>query len=334
MKNVHLVIADLFLPAEFAVEVCAELRLPALEKILSRGIASDAQSSLEVLLCGLFNVPCYRGAPVAAISATFDGLGEGNWLRADPVHVRLQREQVVLLPVTVSIEESVQLCASLNAHFADQGVAFFAPHPDRWYVRVDELPDIATMPISQIAGRNIHGHLPTGPDASVWHQLFNEIQMLLFAHPLNEAREARGEAPINSVWFWGEGEAGGAQSSYDRVHSDLVLAQMLASAAGKPFSEWNEHVCNEPGTLLVWTGLRRALQKGDLAGWRSALQAFEISHAQPLWQALRRGQITQLSVDIAGADCIRQSTLTRSDAWSFWRRNKKLAGYSPVPSQV
>ena len=31
MKNVHLVVADLFLPKEFAAEVCAGLQLPALE---------------------------------------------------------------------------------------------------------------------------------------------------------------------------------------------------------------------------------------------------------------------------------------------------------------
>jgi len=39
MRNVHLVICDLFLPKEFAAEVCAGLRLPALEKMLARGQA-------------------------------------------------------------------------------------------------------------------------------------------------------------------------------------------------------------------------------------------------------------------------------------------------------
>jgi len=78
-------------------------------------------------------------------------------------------------------------------------------HPDRWYLRLDSLPDISTLPLSQVAGRNVHGLLPGGKDAARWHQLFNEIQMLLFAHPLNEARETRGALPINSLWFWGGG---------------------------------------------------------------------------------------------------------------------------------
>lgn len=332
MKSVHLVITDLFLPRDFAAEVCAGLHLPALQKILARGASTgsartaDSRLSLEEALCGLFGARA-----VAPVSAAFDGLDEGHWLRADPVHVRLQREQVVLLPnVTVSAEEAMHLCASLNEHFAGQGLAFFAPHPQRWYVRLTESPDITTVPLSLAAGRNIHGNLPTGAEARCWHQLFNEIQMLLFAHPLNQAREARGELPVNSVWLWGNGSNSVTpQSTCDSASSDEVLVEMLAASAGIPFVQWQPAWRSSEGRqLLVWTGLRAALQQGDLAAWRSALQQFETGYAQPLWQALRKGQITQLQVDISGGDSLRQVRLTRGDAWAFWRRSKRLADYS------
>lgn len=331
MKNIHLLIADLFLPKDFAAEVCAGLRLPALEKMLARGRSEMQQTvPLEQALCGMFGLP--ERAAAAPISAEFDGLGEGFWLRADPVHVRLQREQAVLLPnVVVSADEAMQLCASLNAHFAGQCMEFFAPHPARWYVRLAGLPEITTVPLSQAAGRNIHGNLPTGTDARRWHQLFNEIQMLLFAHPLNEVREARGDMPINSVWFWGNGEDARVQSTYDSASSDEILTEMLAAAAKVPFSSWSEQWCVEAGEgqqLLVWTGLRDALQRGDLAAWRSALQDFETGYAQPLWQALRGGKIAQLRIDILGGDSLRQLHLTRGDAWAVWRRGKCLADYS------
>lgn len=362
-KSVHLVVADLFLPNDFASEVCAGLNLPALQKILARGAGTtcNSQLSLEEALCGLFGIQA-----VAPISAAFDGLGEGCWLRADPVHVRLQREQVVLLPVNVSIDESVQLCASLNEHFANQGLEFFAPHPARWYLRLAKLPDISTVPLSQASGRNIHGNLPTGTDAVRWHQLFNEIQMLLFSHPLNEVREVRGEVPINSVWFWGgydtllaepadcgnsrdttpcasdgydREERGGetqvpGQCDYDSASSDEVLVQMLAQAAGTPFLNWSERWHGDVGEgrqLLVWTGLRSALQRGDLAAWRSALEDFEASYAKPLWDALRGGKIAQLQLDVLGGDSVRKLRLTRTDAWAFWRQSKKLADYSAEP---
>ena len=40
MKNVHLIIPDLFLPEDIAAEVCADLHLPALEKLLARGAST------------------------------------------------------------------------------------------------------------------------------------------------------------------------------------------------------------------------------------------------------------------------------------------------------
>ncbi|MDD5299870.1 MAG: hypothetical protein PHD65_05160 [Gallionella sp.] len=339
MKSVHLVITDLFLPKEFASGVCADLRLPALEKMLARGASpGSARTDVSGLapeshLCELFGVPCRAGAPIAPVSAAFDGLGAGCWLRADPVHLRLQREQLVLLPnVAISADEAAQMCASLNRHFAGQGMEFFAPHPQRWYMRLEQLPDIETVPLSQAAGRNVHDLLPKGVEALRWHQLFNEIQMLLFAHPANEAREARGELPVNSVWLWGGGTANTPlQKNYQSMSADEALPEMFAAAAGIPFAGWPVQWSDSNGEqLLVWNGLRRALQRGDLAAWRDVLQGFETGYAQPLWQALRSGKIAQLRMDVLGGDNIRQILLTRADTWAFWRRTKSLAQYSMV----
>lgn len=335
MKSVHLVITDLFLPKDFAAEVCAGLTVPALEKMLARGPSEILEAApLENLLCGIFGMPCQADVPVAPVSAVFDGLDEGCWLRADPVHLRLQRDQLVLLPnLELSADEAGQFCASLNEHFAGQNLVFFAPHPQRWYVRLDKLPELETLPLSQVAGRNVRGLLPTGAEAKRWHQLCNEIQMLLFAHPVNAAREARGELPVNSVWLWGGGCGVKItpQKVYNGASADEVLVEMFAAAADVPFAKWPEQWCAEPGTgtqLLVWTGLRQALQSGDLAAWREALQRFETGYAQPLWQALRSGKIARLQLDILGGDNVRRTLLTRADAWAFWRHAKRLNEYS------
>lgn len=365
MKSVHLVIPDLFLPKDIAAEVCKGLHLPALEKLLGRGRSEILEPvPLENLLCEMFGVSCQADAPIAPIAAAFDGLGAGCWLRADPVHLRLQRDQMLLLPnMEISAGEAGQLCVSLNIHFAGQGMEFFAPHPQRWYVRLEKLPRIHTRPLSQVVGGDVRGALPTGEEASRWHGVFNEIQMLLFAHPLNESRDARGALPINSVWFWGGGAIEPMQRRYDSVSSDEVLVEMFAAAAGIPFSAWSEQwrsflslalmeplairlgsqkttdksmviskrergLSSEGKQLLVWTGLRTALQSGDLAAWRTALQDFESGYAWPLWQALRSGKIAQLQLDILGGDSIRRVLLVRGDTWAFWRRAKRLAEYS------
>lgn len=283
--------------------------------------------TLESHLAGLFGLPDDTG--IAALSAAYDGLGEGHWLRADPVHLRLQRDRLVLLPeVEVGADEAGEFCASLNWHFSGEGLEFFAPHPQRWYVRLGAEPAIETVPLSQAAGRNVRGLLPTGTEAARWIQLFNEIQMLLFAHELNERREARGELPVNSVWLWGGGSAARPLQRYRDVSSDDVLAGMFAAAAGVPFSGWAEQWRDTPGDgeqLLVWNGLRLALQRGDLAAWREALQAFEAGYAQPLWQALRSGRISRLQLEAGGAEGARRAVLGRLDTWALWRRARPLA---------
>ena len=329
MKSVHLVIPDLFLPKDFAAEVCAGLSLPALQKLLARGRSEMLEPvPLENMLCELFGVPCHPEAPIAPISAAYDGLAAGCWLRADPVHLRLQRDQMLLLPnVDISADEAGEMCASLNEHFAGQGMEFFAPHPLRWYAKFDVLPDIKTVPMSQTYGRDVQGMLPRGAEAMHWHQLFNEIQMLLHGHPLNEAREARAALPIHSVWLWGCGcsENTTLQKNYDIVSSDDVSAKMFAAASGVPFYEWSEQWREEKTNgkqLLVWTSLQSALQRGDLAAWRTAMQNFESGYAQPLWQMLRSGKVAYLQLDILGGDNIRRVRLARNDTWAFWRRAK------------
>ncbi|MGC2049242.1 MAG: hypothetical protein WA635_11610 [Gallionella sp.] len=343
MKSVHLVIPDLFLPKDIAAEVCADLRLPALEKLLGKGRSENLRAvPLESHLCELFGVTCAADAPIAPVSAAFDGLEAGYWLRADPVHLRLQRDQMLLAGVMPGVDEAAQFCASLNDYFSGQGMEFFAPHPQRWYVRLDALPRIRTTPLSGVLGGNMRGALPTGEDAARWHQVFNEVQMVLFAHPLNQAREARNEPMINSVWFWGVGGSSVPSLNNDHtyVSSDEILVEMFAAAAGVPFAAWSEQWddslsltlsqrergrSSDGRQLLVWVGLRSALQRGDLTAWRDALQDFETGYAQPLWQALRSGKLEQLEMDILGDDGIRRVMLKRRDTWAFWRRARRLS---------
>lgn len=286
---------------------------------------------MENLLCGLFGVPGQSDVPVAPISAAFDGLAAGCWLRADPAHLHLQRDRMLVADVHVRGEEATALCAALNLHFAGQGMEFFAPHPQRWYVRLDTPVQIHTTPLSQAIGSDVRGAWPTGEDAPRWHQVFNEIQMLLHAHPLNDAREIRGELPINSVWFWGGGCNSSLSKTYDSVSSDDVLAEMFAAAASVPFSRWAAQWSIEDRSgkqLLVWTCLRSALQQGDLAAWGKALQDFENSYVQPIWQALCAGKIAQLQLDVLSGANMRRVQLARGDTRAFWRRAKPLASYS------
>ena len=79
---------------------------------------------LEALLCDQYDVPLDGDYPMAAIAAVADGLevvAKAYWLRADPVHLRLQRDCFSLdeaVPLPLLSVHAEQMLESLNRHFA------------------------------------------------------------------------------------------------------------------------------------------------------------------------------------------------------------------------
>lgn len=353
MRSIHLLIPDLFLPQPVCAEACADLALPALLTLLARAQPSGLQpESLEAWLCDIFCVADQAIAPVTLRADSLDP-GASYWLCADPVYLHLQRDQLILQAgVSLTSDEATQLCASLNAHFVEDGLRFFAPHPQRWYLQLDAAPEMNTHHLAQVVGRDVNGYLPQGADALHWHGVFNEIQMLLFEHAVNQAREARGELPVNSVWLWGGGRAiGKLARPYDKMYGDSDLANAFAQAAGMHYAAIPNDISqcvpdNEGvGVLMVWEGLRHALQEGDIHAWRENLLRFEYCCAGPLLDALRAGRIDRLTLDVTKSGnpqsskqdveltlpqtgASRRFVLTRAAAWMLWRRSKPLAAYA------
>jgi hypothetical protein len=328
MKQLQLLIPDLFPPQDIAAEVCAGLQLPALEKLLARGSASSTPAgTLEDWLCTAFGVEA-----IAPVRASADGLDadEGYWLCADPVNLHLQRAQMLLLPdVLPGREEADALCASLNGHFAGMGLSFFAPHPRRWYVRLEQEPQMTTSPLRQVAWRDAKFHQPQGADALRWQRIATEVQMLLHAHPLNQARAARGELVINSLWLWGGGKAMPLQRAFDAAGGDSTLGAAFAQAAGVAQSDSLQAMLDgrfESG-LWVCEASGAARQRGDYFTWREALQRVEQDCAL-LLQALRAGRLHRLTLLVMQESMTRHFALTRASAWKLWRPVHSLAHYA------
>jgi hypothetical protein len=335
MKKVHIVIPDLFLPQQLAAYASADLSLPALEKLLARAeVEPLAIDTLEAWLCESFGV---AELAIAPLTLQADGVMplDAYWLRADPVGISMQRDQMVLqADLTLAVNEAAQLCASLNAHFAGEGLRFVAPHPQRWYLQLDKTPDMQTHPLPQVVGANVHAHLPYGADALHWHSVFNEIQMLFYEHAVNQAREQRGELPVNAVWLWGGGKAAtNLRQPFALVAGDSELALAFAQAMEIPALVPAEPLLTgkaEQGgeALLVWEGLRLALQSADIAKWRASVQQFEADFAAPLLAALAAGQLEQITLDVLSEGESRRFVLTRSALWKLWRLPKPLLHYA------
>ncbi len=134
--------------------------------------------------------------------------GSGYWLYALPVHLLLQRDSFSLAapaPLPLEPEEINALTSALNKHFAAEHLKFFW-HESYWFLKLASNPNIQTSPPEKAINQNMEAFLPTGEGAIQWAAFTNELQMLLFAHPINLAREAKGLPIVNSVWCYGGGQ--------------------------------------------------------------------------------------------------------------------------------
>lgn len=330
--HIHLAVPDLFLARELASEGYRGLQLRALETFLARAHAHALRAgSLEAWLCEAFGAGDGAVAPVT-LRADGGQPGSAYWLRADPVHLVLRGSQVILYPLpALGAQEAEQLCEALNRQFAHDGLRFFAPHPQRWYLRLERAPGIETCPLAQAAGRDIRNCLPQGPEALAWHKVLNEIQMVMHGHPVNDAREARGEAAANSVWLWGGGYGRElAPPPFSAMYADSGLANAFARAAGIAVHALAEGVraSEEGATLVIWDGLSRAALQGDLDAWRESLKALEQDCLGPMLAALRRGKLERLTLDAVQEGGAWRFTLTPRGAWRFWRLRRRLGRYA------
>ncbi|MCE3002458.1 MAG: phosphoglycerate mutase [Xanthomonadaceae bacterium] len=289
-------------------------RLPALERILARGVRLPLDAARgHPWLEHLIDLP-RRPWPWAAITRAADAgdAGQGVWLRADPAHVRADIAGARLLAVGdlgLAAQESAALQRTLAPLFGDLGFECSAPRPERWYLR---LPPGAEMPHFsppwQALGEDVRAHLPQGGPAARWQRVMNECQVVLHDHPVNQARAAAGRMTANSLWFWGGGSAPTRVSArIDAVASEDPLLSALAAAAGVPVSR------------SATAGPARQLL--DLRALRDP-RALDAAWIEPAWRALRLGELATLEALFADGEAFR---VGRAAAFAAWRRPRPLA---------
>jgi hypothetical protein len=308
---------------------------PALDRLLARAddVASASRDPLETLAAafGVTAAPA-RDLPSAALcllAEAPDLAGAGYWYHADPVHLRADRDRLMLFAgptLAVREDEARSLVCAFNDHFEADGLSLVAPVPQRWYLRVQgDAPDLCTSPLHRVQGRSVDPYLPTGPDASAWVRWQNEAQMLFFQHPANQARAAAGRPTLGGVWTWGGGGLSAVASAPAAVVGDHPLAVGLALAAGcrrlaladlaGGIGDLVKTADRSRSVLVFWDCLRWPASDGDWDGWRRALAALE-TLAASLRCDLESGRLDALVIEDGGAlGC----AVSRGALRCFWR---------------
>jgi len=330
---------ELIIPAllSSALPAAAKARHPALELLLARGrrVSTESQT-LEQWLHAAFEQPGEAlAAGALSLAASGASPGEAWWVRADPVHLRLMRDRAIVAPaeaLEVAADEAGALVEALNRHFS--GVAeFVSLDARRWVARVEPGTGASQGPALYSAG---HGVTTARGEEAQRSALLTEIQMLLHAHPVNEAREARGEPALNSVWLWGGGQApASAHGAWRSVAAADPSALGLAQLAGMrrfdapPSAEtWLGWLPQDGRHLAVLDALRAPAVLEQQAEYEQGVEALERLWFAPLLRALREQRIGMLTVRAPDAEPGAAFETIRGDLRRFWRRPRAIAHYA------
>lgn len=314
--------------------------LPELERLFSRARCEPvACAGLEATLFHLFGIQgvSHQDLPLAAASYRADsGVAAQGWcVRADPVHLLPDRDQLVLLgpeALALGLGEAQSLVHELNALFAADGWRFEAPVADRWYLHVPQAPALRTYNLSRVRGQGIGEFLPLGDDGRRWQGVMNEVQMLLHASGVNHTRQAAGKPGVSSVWFWGGGILSADMLQvlrvWNRVYSSEVLASGLALVSDMPCAampangeDWLQSAAAEGDYLLVLDDLQREWQANGLQVWQQILSRVQAQWIRPLLAALTAGELAELSLYSCDG---RRFVLGARELRRWWRRRRAL----------
>lgn len=307
----------------------ASVRAPGLADLLAlSGTPTREGGGVAAALAARYGVTRQADWPLAPIRLAALGVDPGAafWLAADPVTLAVGRSDVRLAGAVddLSRADADALIATLNAHFAGDGLAFVAPRPDAFFVRVMTSTRLATHPPGAALGRPLHLLLPEGADAVAWRRWQLEIEMLLHEHPVNLERERAGKAQANSVWF----SCGGTMSPRPEPAASICtfaatgIAAALAAHVGSPARALPGHLGaargNAGGAASIVVALEPAL---DVA-------ALERSWAAPARDALADGAfdtVTLLSDDLGDAVVWHARRPGRWQRFAGFRRRHDLA---------
>lgn len=297
--------------AEGCVSALPTLKLPHLQKLLQslnpHALDTGDEFSLspphERALARTLDLPATDGqVPWAARQAQQEPalaqLG-GAWAFVTLCNWQAHMKEVTLrqLPMQdLLAEESDIFLAAMQPYFAEDGISLYPFETGCWLAHADDFTGLPTASPDRIHGRDLTPWMPKAGAAGKLMRLLSEMQMLLYTHPINDARLGRGALPVNAFWLHGTGA-------------------LPVTSSGSP---------SNPTPTVIDT-LRNAALREDWPGWASAWQALDAQHGKALLDANRQGHA--VAITFCGE---RHSQTWRSEPQGLLQKIKGIFGSYPL----
>lgn len=280
-----------------------------LRRILDKARFLPDQGGYFQHLSRLFTPPAERvtNLPVAQLRG-----GSQNSLCADPCYLHADRDKLLMFyqDLDISSSEAELLVQRLQPLFDDMGAKLTVQNADQWLLEITDTTKAEFTSPEGLHGRAVTDCLPKGMDAAGWIRLWNEIQMVLFECPENQAREAAGKVPVNSVWFWGEGEMQ-PWLVWQHVSGKEPILKALAEQSHSSYSSETRRYSDLKQTPAIH------VEQIDLAhDWEHQLNLLTERWLEPAYSALSKWQLRELNIIVPEWGHYRLSPFS---SWRFWK---------------
>jgi hypothetical protein len=234
-------------------QALASLQLPHLNQLLQRMALHSTDMADEYTLsppheralaqhCGLWaadgKTP-WAAREVSALHPSYDYQAGQAWARITPCFWHVGVDQIQMLHpdgLNLSQEDSLTVLEAVRPYFAEDGITLHYQSPTCWYAHSPLFDGLATASLDRVVGRNVNAWMPEGAQAAPLRRLQNEMQMLLYTHPVNDARQAAGQLAVNSFWVSG---AGALPAAVPKPTVEMtVLSQLRTPALHENWTEW------------------------------------------------------------------------------------------------
>lgn len=225
-----------------------------------------------------------------------------GWAFITPCHWQVGTSNVVMghpQHLGLAAEHSQRLLQAMQPYFEQDGIRLEYEGPTRWLAHGEVFRDQPAASLDRVVGRMIDAWLARNGQATALRRLQQEMQMLLYTHPVNDERAGAGLQPVNSFWVSGTG---------------------ALPAGGRT---------DTPDGLRVTQGLRAAALQGDWAAWAAAWQRLDAGEVARLGQQLDRGEYVRVTL------CGERSSRTWAPAGGgWWQRVSRNFSQQPAAAQL
>lgn len=206
-------------------------------------IPDDLHPGNEISCLGLLGLDPKKyssgHAQLSAIGLGVKPVPDEVALCCDLVTLQPTHDDMVMKDYTgehLSHDNSGLLINALKEQVVDAPVTFHhgGGYHNLMFIKIPQILERLTPP-NELIGEGIRQFMPEGNAVRELVFVMNQAQIILHNHAYNKKRVAENKDPVNSIWFWGNGELANLPSFRQRYEksASIISASLMVKGIGK-----------------------------------------------------------------------------------------------------